>query len=87
MAEKTIMKQHDINTVEHWKRLSESFRMQRVMEVRYVQLLQNLLYIYTCLFNYGNVYVCLIFVSVDPFCIAFSHEFSGFVMFNWDALH
>jgi len=57
MAEETIMKQRDLNSVEHWKRLSERYRKQRDRAVREVQCLQKQLYIATGQARDGNDYL------------------------------
>lgn len=57
MAEETIMKQRDLNSVEHWKRLSDRYRKQRDRAVREVQCLQKQLYIATGHARDGNDYL------------------------------
>ena len=46
-----------VNTVEHWKRLSERYRRQRDMAVREIQLLQKQLYIATGCAQDGHDYL------------------------------
>lgn len=57
MAEETIMKHSNPNTIEHWKRLSERYRKQRDRAVREIQCLQKELYIATGEARDGNDYL------------------------------
>jgi hypothetical protein len=57
MAEETIMKHSNPNTIEHWKRLSERYRKQRDRAVREIQCLQKELYIATGEAKDGNDYL------------------------------
>jgi len=57
MAEETIMKHSNPNTIEHWKKLSERYRKQRDRAVREIQCLQKELYIATGEAKDGNDYL------------------------------
>ncbi len=57
MAEETIMKHSNPNTIEHWKKLSERYRKQRDRAVREIQCLRKELYIATGEARDGNDYL------------------------------
>jgi hypothetical protein len=57
MAEETIMKHSNPNTIEHWKKLSERYRKQRDRAVREIQCLRKELYIATGEAKDGNDYL------------------------------